>query len=214
MSKVKICGLTREADIIAVNAAMPDYIGFVFATSKRKIEAQTAAALKEKLNPQIKTIGVFVNEDIDKITDIYKNKIIDIVQLHGDEDDTYIKKLKENCGCRIIKAIGIHDKLPPLPKNADYILFDTLTPQRGGTGKPFDWDIIKNYNNTIPYFLAGGMTTQNVKKAIDTLAPYCIDVSSGVETNGFKDAEKIKEFVNTCRGGQQKSEDEPRSPLR
>jgi len=198
MSKVKICGLSRLEDIEAVNNALPDFIGFVFAPSRRRVDVETAAGLKEKLDPRIEAAGIFVNECIEVIVDIVANGLIDIVQLHGEEDDGYIKKLKNACCCRVIRAVGIGRELPELPVQADYLLFDTLSRQRGGTGKTFDWDVIRDYNE-LPYFLAGGLNTGNAEVAVKTLKPFCVDVSSGVETDGIKDAEKIARFTEIIR---------------
>ena len=199
MSKVKICGLSRKKDIEVVNHVLPDYIGFVFAPSRRRVDIKTAALLKENLDPQIEVVGVFVNESIKNVADIYKNGIIDLVQLHGDEDGGYIKRLKNHCGCPVIKAVGVGSVLSFLPIESDYLLFDTISEQRGGAGKPFDWDIIKEYHG-LPFFLSGGLSARNVVDSIRLLAPYCVDVSSGVETDGVKDAGKIDEFVYTVRG--------------
>ena len=198
MSKIKICGLSRKDDIEAVNRVLPDYIGFVFAPSRRRVDIKTAALLKEKLDPRIEAVGVFVNESIENVADIYKNGIIDLVQLHGDEDGGYIKRLKNYCGCPVIKAVGVGSVLSFLPVESDYLLFDTLSEQRGGTGKPFDWNIVKEYHE-LPFFLSGGLSTRNVVESIRLLAPYCVDVSSGVETDGKKDADKIEKFVCTVR---------------
>ena len=199
MSKVKICGLSREDDIRIVNRVLPDFIGFVFAPSRRRVDLLTAAALKRKLDPRIKAVGVFVNENIDTIAEMHRNGIIDMAQLHGDEDEAYMTKLKESCGCPIIKAIGIGSILPPLPDSADYLLFDTLSQQRGGTGRTFDWDVLKNYAG-LPYFLSGGLGLHNVSEAIKRLSPFCVDVSSGVETDGVKNEKKIDDFVRLVRG--------------
>ncbi|MCL2277738.1 MAG: phosphoribosylanthranilate isomerase [Treponema sp.] len=220
MSKIKICGLSRTQDIEAVNRALPDFIGFVFAQSKRRVDIALAAMLKERLDPRIESVGVFVNEKIEVITEIYKKGIIDLVQLHGDENDEYIKQLKKSCTagsfaggtysaasstCRVIKAVGVSDTLPALPVESDYVLFDTLSEQRGGTGKPFDWRILKEYcpaslYQELPFFLAGGISIENAAEAVRLLKPFCIDVSSGVETDGLKDAEKIEKIVNMIRG--------------
>jgi phosphoribosylanthranilate isomerase len=203
-TKIKICGLTRPEDIAAANQTLPDYIGFVFAPSRRRINEQTAKALKEQLSTKIKAVGVFVNHDIKAITKLYKSGTIDLIQLHGDEDDEYIKTLKTHCDCPVIKAIGIGKTFPALPKNPqniDYILFDTSSSsgERGGTGEVFDWNLLKKYNesphNNPPFFLAGGLNAANITKAIQALNPFCIDISSGAETNGQKDANKIKELV-------------------
>jgi len=198
MSKVKICGLSRAEDIKAVNASLPDYAGFVFAESRRHVDERTAAKLKKDLDGCIEAVGVFVNDDIEKIIRLLDEGIIDIAQLHGDEDEDYIRTLKENCGCRIIKSVSIGSSMPDIPKGSDYLLFDTLSAERGGTGITFDWHIIKGFD-TKPYFLAGGLSTANVREAIRLLSPYCVDVSGGVETNGVKDAAKIKEFINIVR---------------
>jgi len=232
MSKVKICGLSREDDIRIVNRVLPDFIGFVFAPSRRRVDLLTAAALKRKLDPRIKAVGVFVNENIDTIAEMHRNGIIDMAQLHGDEDEAYMTKLKESCGCPIIKAVGVGSALPPLPDgvgsllppqpdvagnvpasqtdgigsilpplpdSADYLLFDTLSQQRGGTGRTFDWDVLKNYAG-LPYFLSGGLGLHNVSEAIKRLSPFCVDVSSGVETDGVKNEKKIDDFVRLVRG--------------
>jgi len=198
MSKIKICGLRRIEDIEAVNHALPDYIGFVFAPSKRRVGFKTAAMLKEKLDTGIKAVGVFVNEDISAISEIVQNGIIDLIQLHGDEDDVYIERLKKACACPVIKAVGVGGTPPVLSKTADYLLFDKASDQRGGTGETFDWRILANYRG-VPYFLAGGLASENVREALGQLLPFCVDVSSGVETDGFKDPEKINEFVQLVR---------------
>ena len=198
MSKVKICGLSRMADIEAVNYSMPDYIGFVFAPSRRRIDPQTAAALKAKLAPRIATVGVFVNESVATVSSLCKNGLLDVVQLHGDEDAEYIRRLKEDCGCRVIKSIGVGDELPPLVIEADYLLFDTLSAQRGGAGRAFNWNLLQGYEGP-PYFLSGGLTPDRVCEALNLLAPYCVDVSSGVETNGVKDVGKIDQFIRSVR---------------
>ena len=198
MSRVKICGLRRIEDIEAVNHALPDYIGFVFATSKCRVDIETAAMLKEKLDSRINAVGVFVNDEVSIIYKIVRNGIIDLIQLHGDEDDMYIERLKKVRDCPVIKAVSIGYALPVLPKAADYLLFDTLSAQRGGAGKAFDWRILANYSET-SYFLAGGISIENVTEALSRLLPFCVDVSSGVETEGIKDSEKINEFVQTVR---------------
>jgi phosphoribosylanthranilate isomerase len=195
---VKIGGLTRPEDIAAVNGALPDYIGFVFAPSRLQIDERAADTLKERLDGRIKAAGVFVNQNIETIADLYRRGVIDVVQLHGDEHDGYITRLKEDCGCPVIKAIGIGDSLPPLPRCADYLLFDTLSEQRGAAGKAFDWGMLKGYDGP-PYFLAGGLNAINVPDAVRLLSPYCVDVSSGVETDGIKNAGKIHKFVRIVR---------------
>ena len=200
MTKVKICGLTRLADIVAVNRLMPCYVGLVFAPSRRRVDGQTAAKLRERLNPLIQTVGVFVNEEMDTVADLYGRGVINLAQLHGDEDGDYIRRLKNRCGCPVIKAVGIGGSLPPLPGNADFLLFDTLSRQRGGTGKGFDLSILTGYDR-LPFFVAGGLSEKNVCEAIRRLAPYGVDVSSGVETDGIKDPGKMERFIKLARQG-------------
>jgi phosphoribosylanthranilate isomerase len=198
MSRIKICGLSRIEDISAVNLSWPDYIGFVFAPSRRQVDEKTATILKENLDRRIQAVGVFVNQEIETVMGLYQSGVIDLVQLHGDEDEDYIARLKGYCGCPVIKAIGIGDTLPPLPQNVDHYLFDTLSSRRGGTGKVFDWRVLQNYSG-LPYFLAGGLTIANMPDAIQLLAPFCIDVSTGAETDGKKDADKIYQIVSLVR---------------
>lgn len=198
MSKIKICGLTRLEDIQMVNKWSPDYIGFVFAKSKRQVTLDQAKALKAGLNPGIQSVGVFVDSPIPIITLMVSENIIDIIQLHGNEDELYIKQLKKSVSCPIIKAIRVQDtsdilKGEQLP--ADYLLLDTFVKgEQGGSGKTFDWDLIPR--KIKPYFLAGGLNSENIHSAINCCQPYCVDVSSGVETKGIKDNTKIADFIN------------------
>jgi len=122
-----------------------------------------------------------------------------LIQLHGDEDSTYIKRLKDEFDCRVIKSIAAVAALPSLPAEPDYLLFDAPSAQRGGAGKIFNWHILHGYSG-LPFFLSGGLTSTNAAAAIRLLAPYCVDVSSGVETDGVKDAGKIEEFICLVRG--------------
>lgn len=201
MTKIKICGLRREEDIEAVNRWKPDYIGFVFAEkSKRCVTAEQAEKLKQSLDKSILSVGVFVNQPLEFLITLAERHIIDAVQLHGSEDADYLKKLKENVSCPIIRSVSIKDSLPkePLPENADFLLFDTASPQNGGSGESFDWNILNPIK--LPYFLAGGIDENNAEKAIAMTSPYCIDVSSGVETDGWKDEIKIKKLIKLVRG--------------
>jgi len=196
MTKIKICGLFRECDVEYVNEAMPDYIGFVFAKSHRQVSIETAQKLKNKLNKNILSVGVFVNENINKIVEICNKNIIDFVQLHGDEDDNYINKLKKVCSKKIIKAVKVktgEDIIRWRNCQADWLMFDAGM----GEGKQFNWNLIKNFIR--PYFLAGGINENNIGQALK-LNPYCIDVSSGVETNKVKDKQKILNMINIVRG--------------
>ncbi len=207
-TKIKICGLKRKKDIEIVNKYRPDYIGFVFAESKRKVIKEQAMELRKILNSDILAVGVFVNEDIDKIVDLVEDKVIDLIQLHGDEDKEYIIKLREalstkQIDAKIIKAIRVEsgDNVKEiLMRNdlLDYILFDTYSSKEyGGTGQAFDWNILKDIKQQ--FFLAGGLNSENVNDAIKTCNPYVVDVSSAVETDGYKDEEKIKEFITKIK---------------
>jgi phosphoribosylanthranilate isomerase len=194
MSKVKICGLRRFEDVEIVNSLLPDYIGFVFAESHRRLDKAEAAALKEKLDSKILAVGVFVNQEVGYIAEMCKAKIIDIVQLHGDEDDEFVRRVRRRCDCPIIKSVPVAKSMPPLPTEPDYVLFDSKSPQRGGAGFGFNRNILKG--NTLPqYFLAGGLTPENVSDAVSQLHPFCVDVSSGVEVGGFKDLNKVRRFM-------------------
>ena len=198
MSKIKLCGLTRLCDIQAANICKPDYIGFVFAPkSKRYINPEQAKKLKSELLPDILSVGVFVNEDIVKIAELLNNGVIDIAQLHGDESNEYIKKLRTLTDKIIIKAFSIKSEIDIIQAQnslADYVLLDT---GNGGTGMVFNWELAKNIKR--PYFLAGGLNLENIKSAVETLNPFAVDVSSGIETDGFKDKAKMVEFVKIIR---------------
>lgn len=200
--KVKICGLRREEDIAYVNEYMPDYVGFVFAESKRKVTKEEAANLRILLKPEITPVGVFVNEDIQRMTEIVRDGIIDVVQLHGDETADYIRELKLMLSdVTIIKAVRVASKEDVINCEkfpVDYLLFDTFSFKGyGGTGNTFDWELVKNVKK--PFFLAGGINSENVSKALKKTNPYAVDVSSAVETDGFKDREKIKAFMQQAR---------------
>lgn len=198
MTKIKICGLTKIDDINYANEALPDYIGFVFAKSKRQIDFHTASHLKKSLSSNIKAVGVFVNEDIANIKKLCDENIIDIIQLHGDENEEYIKEIMKIGKKPIIKALRIENQVYNLETNADYILFDTFSKkQYGGSGESFNWDLIKFYKQ--PFFLAGGLNISNVENAIKQTRPFCVDISSGVEIDGIKDRYKMLEIVKKVR---------------
>lgn len=201
MTRIKICGLKREEDIDYANMLKPDFVGFVFAKSKRQISLEQGKILREKLLKEIPTVGVFVNEKVDFITELVKENIISIVQLHGDEGDDYIEKLREKVGeVTIVKAIRMKEDTKPkdIKTKGNYILYDAYSSQAyGGTGETFNWKNLLKENRK--YFLAGGIHKGNVLQAIEMLHPYAVDVSSAVETDGKKDFQKMKEFIEIIR---------------
>lgn len=201
MSLVKICGLKRECDIDYVNRHKPDFAGFVFSKSKRQITPQQAERLRAKLNSDIKAVGVFVNEPVEFISDLCNRNVIDIIQLHGAEDKNYIVKLKELSDKPIIKAVRVQSTAQVLSAEeieCDYLLLDAYSENEyGGGGKVFNWDIIPQLKK--PFFLAGGLNSENVATAIKQVNPYCVDLSSGAETDGYKDENKIKIIIEEVR---------------
>lgn len=196
MSKIKICGLTREEDIQAVNQYMPDYIGFVFAKSKRQVSLEQAKFLKQQLSDQIQAVGVFVNEDKKEVLQLEEAGIIDVIQLHGQESEAEICLLKSWTSAPVIKAVHVEsaeDILRWQESKADYLLLDY---PGGGSGKQFDWTVIPELKK--PYFLAGGIGLHNLEAALQ-VKPYGIDLSGGAETDGKKDSDKIREIVQLVR---------------
>lgn len=199
--KIKICGLTKPEDIAAVNKFMPDYIGFVFyEKSRRFIEMPKAAMLKKSLDSSISAVGVFVNADINYIETLCRQGIIDLVQLHGTESEEYVKRLKALTDKPLIRAVRVksrEDILKAENTACDYLLLDTYCGGFGGSGKSFDHKIIPSLEK--PYFLAGGINKDNICTAAENCKPYCMDVSSGCETDGVKDERKIKEIISIVR---------------
>lgn len=197
MVKVKFCGIKRIEDINICNELLPDYIGFVFYDkSKRYIKPADAKVLKEKLDKKILAVGVFVNECIKTIVEIANDKIIDLIQLHGNEDNDYIKHLQEKTKAPIIKAFKISSENDIIEANesiADYVLLDS----GAGTGMTFNWELIKGMNRE--YFLAGGLDADNVGNAIKILNPFAVDVSSGIEIDGVKDRNKMLSFIKNIK---------------
>lgn len=200
MSKIKICGLFREQDISFANEAEPDYIGFVFAESRRQVSPAEALRLREGLKDGITPVGVFVNAPIETILPLYRDGVISLAQLHGTEDEAYIADLKSRCTAPVIKAVRAEalGGAGALRTQADYLLFDNGA---GGTGQAFDWSLLVPQaaaGESVPWFLAGGVSLSNIDRAI-RLNPYCIDVSSGAETGGLKDRDKILALVRRVR---------------
>ena len=222
--KVKMCGISKVETIPAVVEAKPDYMGLVFAPSKRQVTVDQAKTLVEELhkqyasrynsgagqsnddveqsnNDEIKTVGVFVNETLENLVTIAKEINLDAVQLHGDEDEAFIQSLKERTNVEVWKAVQIRsaaDAEAWIDSSADMLLFDAYhKDERGGTGEVFDWSFLDEFER--PFMLAGGIDSTNVARAIRTVRPYGIDISSGIETEGVKDNEKITAFTNIVR---------------
>ena len=192
MTKIKFCGLTGDCDIDASNELKPEYVGFVFAPkSKRYVTPERAAELKSRLEAGIKAVGVFVNDNLYHVAELLNRGVIDIAQLHGSEDAEYIGHLRQLTGKPIIRAFRIktaEDIAEAEKCTADHVLLDS----GAGTGEVFDWKR--------PYFLAGGLSPDNVENAVEQLTPYAVDVSSGIETDGVKDKVKMAAFAAAVRG--------------
>lgn len=203
MTKIKICGMRRVDDILYVNTYHPDYAGFILSEGfKRTIGFDSFCELDSRLNKDIKRVGVFVNEPTESILKYYADKL-DVIQLHGEENAEYISKLRENCDCEIWKAVRVEyaddiAKADALPVHK--LLIDSFSAgSYGGTGKRVDLDIFSQVNISKPFFLAGGLNEENICYAMEKVQPYGVDFSSSVETNGFKDENKIKRIVETIR---------------
>jgi phosphoribosylanthranilate isomerase len=201
--RIKICGLFREQDIDYVNEALPNYAGFVFAESKRQVSAVFAERLRSQLADSIVPVGVFVNAKIEDIAALYCGGVISIAQLHGTEDEEYISRLKgvvcsNKEAVPIIKTVILKkpEKLTLLTSNADYYLVDS----GAGSGKSFNWELLKAQKIEKPWFLAGGVNIDNIEQAI-AFNPFAVDVSSGVETDGIKDRKKILQLTAIAKKG-------------
>ena len=210
MPKVKMCGISKVETIPAIIDAKPDYMGLVFAPSKRQVTVEQAKTLVEELHKQytvrynsetIKTVGVFVNETIENLLKIAEEVKLDVIQLHGDEDESFIQILKEQSNVEVWKAVQVRsaaDAEKWIDSSADMLLFDAYhKDERGGTGEVFDWSSLDEFER--PFMLAGGIDSTNVARAIRTVRPYGLDISSGIETEGVKDNEKMKAFTNIVR---------------
>jgi len=197
-TKIKICGLFRQEDARAVNAAMPDYAGFVFhAKSRRNVSPEPANALRAALHPDIRTVGVFVNAPVEQVAQLYKNGVISVSQLHGTEDHAYIQSLRKACpyleiwqAFRVRAADDLH---AAAQSPADLVLLDG----GAGGGRTFDWPLARAFPR--PFVLAGGLTPETIPGAIRQLRPFAVDLSSGVETDGVKDFDKIQAAVRAAR---------------
>lgn len=198
MTKIKFCGMRRIEDIQAANKLKPDFIGFVFAPkSRRFIVPEAAANLKTVLDPDITAVGVFVDEPAENVARLLNNGTIDIAQLHGSEDEAYLARLRRFTDKLLVRAFRIHEKADLAAAEtctADGILLDAGS----GDGVTFDWELLSGFRR--PYTLAGGLNAGNVKDAVLRCRPYAVDVSSGIETNGFKDEAKMAAFIKAVRG--------------
>jgi len=208
--KIKMCGISKVETIPAIIDAKPDYMGLVFAPSKRQVTVEQAKTLVEELHKQyavrynsetIKAVGVFVNETVENLLKIAEEVKLDVIQLHGDEDESFIQILKEQSNVEVWKAVQVRsaaDAEKWIDSSADMLLFDAYhKDERGGTGEVFDWSALDEFER--PFMLAGGIDSTNVARAIRTVRPYGIDISSGIETEGVKDNEKMKAFTNIVR---------------
>ena len=196
--RIKICGLFLPEDALYVNEAAPDYAGFVFVEkSRRFISFGTALLLREALRPGIRAVGVFADAAPGRIAELHREGVIDIVQLHGGEDDAYIKRLRELLpGAEIWKAYTVRtgrDLFAAAESGADRVLLDS----GGGTGQRFDWSLLTGFPR--PFILAGGLTPAYIAEAAVRLSPFAVDLSSGVETGGKKDGDKIRAAVRAAR---------------
>lgn len=213
MQKIKLCGMMKPCDIEYANRVKPDFVGFIFANTRRKISAAQAKQFREALDAEIPAVGVFVNEDISVITSLVQNGCIDLIQLHGEEDADYIRRLREVCDVPVIKAVKVQTveqirQAAALP--VDYLLLDTYRKGvLGGTGEAFDWELLREAKAAAgdaaegelfgkPYFLAGGLHAGNLREAA-ALGSYGLDVSSGIETDGSKDFTKMVKVMELVR---------------
>ncbi len=201
MTRIKMCGIRRPEDITAVNEIRPDYVGFVFFPgSRRNISLETATALRKKLSPGIQAVGVFVDEPPDTVVRLLREGVIDLAQLHGHEDESYLSRLRHLTDRPLIQAFRIRseaDVIAAQTSAADHILLDA----GAGDGRTFDWRLLSHV--TRPYFLAGGLTPDNVAEAVRQLHPWAVDVSSGIETDGCKDPVKMRAFAEALRASQE-----------
>ena len=197
-TRIKICGLRRKEDISYVNEVLPDFAGFIFDPSRRRyIDPETAAVLRPQLADSIRAVGVFVNAAPEEILRIAETVRLDLIQLHGNEDDTYIRNLRKQTFLPIIKAIRVRteeDTAQAAASSADLILLDNGA---GGTGTRFNWELVQKVSRD--FLLAGGISAENAADAIRLCHPWGLDASSSLETEGMKDPEKIRSFMEAVR---------------
>ena len=192
MTKVKICGLSTPEAVAAAVEAGADYIGFVFAKSKRQVSLEQAHGLAKGVTGQTKIVGVFVSPSLEELEEAISQVPLDIVQIHGTFDETLIPEIS----VPVIRAIQISDSESQVKSQADYLLFDATI---AGSGQTFDWQLLADKQIEQDYFIAGGLAVDNVAEAKETFHPYALDVSSGVETDGYKDLKKIKAFIERVK---------------
>lgn len=192
MTKVKICGLSTVEAVETAVLAGADYIGFVFAESKRQVSLEQAHELAKRVTGKTKIVGVFVSPSLEDLEQAIDQVPLDIVQIHGTFDEALIPMIS----VPVIRAIQLSDQEAQVTSQADYLLFDAPV---AGSGQTFDWDLLKDQKIQQDFFIAGGLTVDNVRQARETFQPYALDVSSGVETDGHKDIEKIKAFIEGAK---------------
>ena len=194
MTKVKICGLSTTSTVETACQAGADYIGFVFAESRRRVSLEQAQKLAALVPPAVRKVGVFVSPSLAELQEAISVANLDLVQIHGDFDEEFLTQI----GRPVIRAYQVKGALKDVSQQADYLLFDAPL---AGSGKTFDWQSFDKNQIHQPFFIAGGLNTGNVREAIQHFAPYAVDVSSGVETDGQKDLKKIKEFIERVKYG-------------
>ena len=194
MTKVKICGLSTKETVETAVSAGADYIGFVFAPSKRQVTLEQAAELAKFIPSHIQKVGVFVSPSRADLLEAIEKVGLDLVQVHGQVVD----KLFENLPCGSIQAVQVDERGHVPNSQADYLLFDAPV---AGSGQTFDWGRLDTTELAQPFFIAGGLNEDNVARAIQHFSPFAVDVSSGVETNGQKDHEKIRRFIERVKNG-------------
>ena len=192
MTKVKICGLSTVEAVETAVLAGADYIGFVFAASKRQVSLEQAQELAKRVTGKTKIVGVFVSPSLEDLEQAIGQVPLDMVQIHGTFDEVLIPLIS----VPVIRAIQLSDQEAQVTSQADYLLFDAPV---AGSGQTFDWDLLKDQKIQQDFFIAGGLTEDNVRQARETFQPYALDVSSGVETDGRKDIEKIKAFIEGAK---------------
>ncbi len=209
--KIKICGLKTLADIEIVNRYQPDYIGFVFAHTRRFVTDEQAFDMGRVLDSRIQAVGVFVNEPLEHVAALCDRGVINVVQLHGEESEAYVRELKRRTDATVIKAVRVQSAeqvFRQMSQAADYMLYDTYRKgEPGGTGERFSLGILQeslrrmkeNGQTVKPYFLAGGLDCGNVGSVLEQMECFAVDVSTGVETDGVKDEAKIRQFIEHVR---------------